>query len=157
MKTISFIVSNLFLPDPDTAIPVIAQLCLIGAIEYTAVITSVLIDLCSGMRKAHRNGIRRTSRGMRRTVSKLLSYLMLMGMLSGIDSAIILSCIFLSHNGLPTPPPFLWLTSLGAAGHIAIETASILENLEQGHRLRALGKKLWDMYYRQRRGKSATF
>lgn len=157
MKTISFIVSNLFLPDPDTAIPVIIQLCIIGAVEYTAVITSVLIDLCSGMRKAHRNGIRRTSRGMRRTVSKLLSYLMLMGMLSGIDLAIILSCIFLSHNGLSTPPPFLWLTSLGAAGHIAIETASILENLEQGHRLRALGKKLWDMYYRQRRGKSATF
>lgn len=157
MKTISFIVSNLFLPDPDAAIPALIQLCLIGTVEYTAVITSALIDLWSGMRKASRHGIRRTSRGLRRTVSKLQSYLMLMVMLSGIDCAIILSCLFLRTQGLSTPPPFLWLTSLGAAGHIAIEATSILENLEQGPRLRALGKRLCDAYRRSRKNQSATF
>lgn len=155
MKTISFLVSALFLPDPDTSLPCIVQLCIIGASEYTAVVMSVLIDLWSGIRKAKRTGIRRTSHGLRRTVGKLLSYLVLMAMLTGIDTAIVLSCLFLSHNGVSTPPPFLWLTSLGAAGHILIEAISVLENLEQGPRLRCIGKKLWNFYRKNRR--SATF
>lgn len=151
MLSISFIVSDLFLPDPDSSVPAIVQLCLIGAVEYSSVVFSVLIDMWSGMRKSKRTGIRRTSRGLRRSVSKLLSYLMLMAMLSGIDAAIILSCLFLKHNGLSAPPPFLWLTSLATAGHIIIEITSILENLEQGPRLRSLARKLWDSYITHRR------
>jgi len=155
MLTIPFFVSDLFIPDPDTSLPAIIQLCLIGAVEYTSVVFSALIDLWSGMRKAKRMGIKRTSHGLRRTVSKLSSYLVLMAMLTGIDIAIVLSCLFLSHNGMSVPPPFLWLTSLGAAGHILIEAISVLENLEQGPRLRSLGKKLWYFYRKNRR--SATF
>ena len=155
MHTLSFFVSELFLPDPDSSIPTIIQLCLIGAVEYSSVVFCVLIDLWSGIRKSRRNGLKRTSRGFRRTVGKLSSYLTLMGMLSAIDVAIVLSCIFLHDHGVSTPPPFLWLTSMGTAGHILIATKSILENLEQGPRLRSLFKKMWQLYRKNR--KDATF
>lgn len=156
MHTLSFFVSELFLPDPHSSIPTIIQLCLIGAVEYTAVVFSVLIDLWSGVRKSRRNGLKRTSRGFRRTVGKLSSYLTLMGMLSAIDVAIVLSCIFLRTHGITTPPPFLWLTSLGAAGHIVIETTSILENIEHGRRLKMAFRKVWRLYSK-RRDSDATF
>lgn len=59
MLTIPFFVSDLFIPDPDTSLPAIIQLCLIGAVEYTSVVFSALIDLWSGMRKAKRMEIGR--------------------------------------------------------------------------------------------------
>ena len=154
MHTLSFFVSELFLPDPDSSIPTIIQLCLIGAVEYSSVVFCVLIDLWSGIRKSRRNGLKRTSRGFRRTVGKLSSYLTLMGMLSAIDVAIVLSCIFLHDHGVSTAA-ILVADFYGTAGHILIETKSILENLEQGPRLRSLFKKMWQLYRKNR--KDATF
>lgn len=136
---------------PDSALCSMLRLAGVGALEYVAVIAATMIDLWSGVRRARREKRRRTSRGLRRTVGKLTSYLMLLCMLTAVDMAIAAGCAFLRGCGVAAPPPFLWLTSLGALAHILIEAKSVTENLEHGPKLRQTVLNIFNGYRRLRR------
>ena len=103
------------------------------AAEYVGVGVAVMADLVSGVRKARREGDSCSSRGLRRTVSKLTSYYLLLFCLSVVDGMALAAIVTLDTLGHPTIPPFPWLTSAGALSLALIEVVSIVEN--SPHRL----------------------
>ena len=52
----------------------VTSLLIILFVQYAGVLLAVLADLVSGLRRARREEVRCTSRGLRRTVAKLSSY-----------------------------------------------------------------------------------
>lgn len=102
-------------------------------VEYTGVALAVTADLVSGVRKARREGAGCSSRGLRRTVSKLSSYYLLLFCLSVVDGMALAAVWSLQRLGQTTLPPFPWLTSAGALSMALIEVISIVEN--SPHRL----------------------
>ncbi|MDE6377647.1 MAG: phage holin family protein [Duncaniella sp.] len=103
------------------------------AAEYVGVALAVTADLVSGVRKARREGDPCSSHGLRRTVSKLSSYYLLLFCLSVVDGMALAAIVTLDALGHPTIPPFPWLTSAGALSLALIEVVSIVEN--SPHRL----------------------
>ncbi len=113
---------------------VVADTLSVMAIEYVGVVLAVGADLISGLRKARREGQRCSSRGLRRSVSKLTSYFLLMFCLYVVDGMILAALTALRSLGrTDLPAPFPWLTSAGAISLALIELLSILEN--SPHRL----------------------
>ena len=112
---------------------VAADVLSVMAVEYVGVTMAVVADLVSGIRKARSEGDPCTSRGLRRTVSKLTSYFLLMFCLSVVDGMMLVALVTLRSAGHDLPAPFPWLTTAGALAMAFIELLSILEN--SPHRL----------------------
>lgn len=121
----------------------IAWMAVVGVGEYVMVTMAVMIDLCSGLRNARRRGIRTSSRGLRRSVSKLGSYLTLLALLSIVDSVAAAATVYFRSQGHGILPPFPWLTSLGSLAQVIIEAKSVIENTANGDKLLTLGKRAW--------------
>lgn len=99
-----------------------------AVLEYGGVLIAVLLDLISGVRKAHRENLPCRSRGLRRTVSKLTSYYLALFCLSVVDVMIIVSLTYLLSVGMTSVHPFPYLTTAGAVSLALIELQSIIEN-----------------------------
>ena len=112
---------------------VAADVLSVMAVEYVGVALAVVADLVSGVRKARRDGSRCSSRGLRRSVSKLSSYYLLMFCLSVVDGMMLAALVALRSLGNNVPAPFPWLTSAGAIALALIVLISIVEN--SPHRL----------------------
>lgn len=86
------------------------------AILYGCVLLAVLFDLASGVEKARRKKVLRTSYGFRRTICKLRDYFNVLMMFTLAD---IIASIWIT---LP------FFTAIGAIGMVFIEGRSIWEN-----------------------------
>lgn len=100
------------------------------AVCYTGVLTSVLIDLFAGIRRARREERKLTSSGLRRTVDKLTSYYSALFALTGVDAMLVAAALGIKACGGQGFLPFPYLSVLGAVGEALIEVKSVLENIE---------------------------
>lgn len=101
------------------------------AIEYIGVLLAIAADLWSGLRKAQRNNIPRTSQALRRTVDKIARYFNALMALTVIDSMTISAAFFLNKTLLWNIPPIPVFTFLGAISLALIEVKSICEKSEE--------------------------
>lgn len=110
-----------------------AVMGIIVTADMIAVIAATGIDFLSGIARARREGIKRTSRGFRRTVTKLGNYLLLMlGMLT-VDGIIVLTSLLSragGGTGMVMIPLFTTVTSLSLT---LIEAKSVSENAGSGN------------------------
>ena len=106
----------------------VTSLLIILFIQYAGVLLAVLADLVSGLRRARREEVRCTSRGLRRTVAKLSSYYLALFCLTVVDVMAVTSIIALDAMGRDTIPAFPYLTTLGSLSLALIEAKSIVEN-----------------------------
>jgi len=119
------------------------------AVSYTGVLVAVVADLLTGILRARRSRTPLTSRGYRRTVDKIRSYI---GALLGLTlvDAIIISAL-VAHRacgGCSPVVPFPYLTSAGAIGLCLIEVKSMMENSERCldfKRVADLAKRLFSL------------
>lgn len=88
------------------------------------VLIAVLIDLSSGWHKAKRLGVARTSKALRKTVSKVNSYLSCLLLLSMMDVALYI-VDFWTRFSMPELPYFC---ALGTILVLIIELRSVYEN-----------------------------
>lgn len=124
-------------------------MAVIVVIDFTAVIAAVVIDLVSGLMKAGREGAKKTSKGLRRTVTKLTGYMMMMFSTSVLDGVLTTAVVYLrvAHGvDMPVLPAF---TTLGALALCLIEGKSVVENTsrdedERRRRLATLRRLLGD-------------
>lgn len=105
------------------------------AIDYVCVLLAVLADLRSGILKARRQGVKRTSRGLRRSVEKAgRYYVMLFAMtlfaMTLIDAMVCGALLFVAAADGPSLPPLPVFSTLGAVGLAMIELKSIYENAQ---------------------------
>lgn len=110
---------------------VLTWAAVVMAAEYTGVALACVADLLSGVRRARRGGEACSSRGLRRTVSKLTGYYLLLFCLSVVDGMTMAAVLSLQAMGHSTIAPFPWLTSAGALSEALIEVKSIVENSPQ--------------------------
>ena len=106
----------------------VTSLFIILFVQYAGVLLAVLADLVSGLRRARREEVRCTSRGLRRTVAKLSSYYLALVCLTVVDVMAVTSIIALDAMGRDTIPAFPYLTTLGSLSLALIEAKSIVEN-----------------------------
>ena len=106
----------------------VTSLLIILFVQYAGVLLAVLADLVSGLRRARREEVRCTSRGLRRTVAKLSSYYLALFCLTVVDVMAVTSIIALDAMGRDTIPAFPYLTTLGSLSLALIEAKSIVEN-----------------------------
>ncbi len=92
------------------------NLSMILVIFYACVLVAILIDLASGVEKAKRKGVMRTSFGFRRTISKVKDYFSVLMLFTVAD--IVASVWF-------TLPFF---TAIGTIAMVFIEARSVYEN-----------------------------
>lgn len=97
---------------------------LLFVLLHALVLGAILIDLASGWRKAKRQGVARTSKALRRTISKINSYFSCLLLLSMIDVALYLVDIW-ERFGIPELPYFC---ALGTVFILIIELRSVYEN-----------------------------
>ncbi len=96
---------------------------------YVSVSVAVMADLISGVRKARLDGRPCTSRGLRRTVSKLTSYYLSLICLTVVDVIVMAALIAYTRAGAVAPvPPLPYCSTLGALSLVMIEVRSIAEN-----------------------------
>lgn len=98
------------------------------AVDYVGVTAAVVADLRSGLARARRQGVPLTSRGYRRTLTKLATYLRVLAGLSAVDGMLMASALCLRLTGGPEWPLLPVLTSLGSAGIALVEVKSMVEN-----------------------------
>lgn len=91
---------------------------------HALVLVAIAVDLCSGYRKAKRLGEDRTSKALRRTVSKINSYYSCLLLMSMIDVTLFIIDIW-DRVGIPELPYF---AGVGTALIIGIELKSVIEN-----------------------------
>lgn len=101
---------------------------IVVAVSFISVILATLFDLASALRKARGEGRRLQSRGLRRTVDKLLRYLLTLMGLGIVDGLQILSVMALRVTMEWRLPVFPALTVAGALAMCLIEVKSIMEN-----------------------------
>lgn len=122
----------MMIEDVIMGMPVHGRLVLIAlAVEYGVVVAAVTADFVSGVAKARRAGIARTSSGYRRTFDKLGRYLTALGGLSMVDAVLIAAVICLRCTGGLTLPLLPVMTTLGSLGMALIEAKSICERVEE--------------------------
>ena len=117
---------------------IILGFILIG--EYFLVIFSILADLYSGVSKAKKNNVIRSSYGFRRTVEKSSRYINLLIGLTIIDAIQISAFWYLSEFYGHQIPLFTFFTFIGSVGMSLIEVKSILEKSEDKVRFEEVGK-----------------
>ncbi|MDE5735091.1 MAG: phage holin family protein [Duncaniella sp.] len=119
------------------------------AVSYTGVLAAVAADLLTGILRARRTGTPLTSRGYRRTVDKIRSYLGAMLGLTLVDAVIIAAlAAHRACGGSAGAVPFPYLTSAGAVGLCLIEVKSMMENSERRldfKRAAELAKRLFSL------------
>lgn len=99
------------------------------------VLLAIMADLWSGVRKAKRNGIARSSYGFRRTIDKIARYYNVLFALTIVDAMQMTSLWYLENYYEYTWPIFPVVTLLGAIGICLIEIKSIYEKAEDKVRI----------------------
>lgn len=107
---------------------------------YVLVLLAILADLWSGVRKAKKKGIARTSYGFRRTVEKLAKYYNALLALSVIDCMQMAAIWYLETYYNYKIPMIPIVTIGGAIGIAAIEVKSIYEKVEDKVQYEKLGR-----------------
>lgn len=107
---------------------------------YVLVLVAILADLWSGVRKAKKKGIARTSYGFRRTVEKLARYYNALLSLTVIDAMQMAAIWYLECYYGYKIPMLPIVTLIGAIGIAAIEVKSIYEKAEDKIQYEKLGK-----------------
>lgn len=105
----------------------IAPMAVLVAVVYICVFMAVMADLFVAMRRTRIEGVRRTSRGFRRTVDKLTRYYAMLLAMTVTDAIVTGAVVYLRvvHGaGLPSLPLF---TTICGAGLALIEAKSIYE------------------------------
>lgn len=103
------------------------------------VLLIVLADLWSGLRKAKKNGVVRSSYGLRRTIEKLGRYYNVMIALMIVDSMQMTAVFYLSEFEKYDLIFFPFITLFGAIGLSLIELKSIYEKAEDKQRFHEAG------------------
>lgn len=106
---------------------------------YILVLFAILADLWSGVRKAKKNGIARSSYGYKRTIDKLARYYNVLLALSVVDAMQIASLWYLEQYYAIKFPMFPFITLIGAIGVCLIEIKSIYEKAEDKVRIENVG------------------
>ncbi len=111
---------------------------LVYGICAALVLLSICGDLFSGVRKARKAGIQRSSVGFRRTVDKICKYFNSLFSVGVIDSFIMLSIYIFQTKGMlsyfPLFPPF----TIAMGAYLSfIEFRSVFENLEDKEKAKA--------------------
>lgn len=107
---------------------------------YVLVLLAILADLWSGVRKAKRNGVARSSYGFKRTIDKIARYYNVMLALSVIDAMQMASIWYLEKYYGYHWPMFPVITLMGAIGICLIEIKSIYEKAEDKVRIENVAK-----------------
>ena len=102
---------------------------------YLMVLLAIMADLWSGVRKAKKNGIARSSCGFKRTIDKIASYYNAMLALTVIDAMQMSSLWYLEKYYGYHWPIFPIVTLVGAIGICLIEIKSIYEKAEDKVRI----------------------
>ncbi|MDE6079365.1 MAG: hypothetical protein K2G35_04815 [Duncaniella sp.] len=111
----------------------LSSILLLLAVEYTAVLLSVLADLVAGIRKSLGEGGKCSSWGLRRTVDKLARYYVTLFAMTAIDGMIVAASLLLGDDAPMKPFPVL--TTFGAVALALIELKSILETTDEKQNL----------------------
>lgn len=111
----------------------LSSILLLVAVEYTAVLLSVLADLVAGIRKSLGEGGKCSSWGLRRTVDKLARYYVTLFAMTAIDGMIVAASLLLGDDAPMKPFPVL--TTFGAVALALIELKSILETTDEKQNL----------------------
>ena len=106
---------------------------------YILILFMIGLDFCSGIRKAKKNNIVRSSYGFRRTVEKIKEYYNAMTALTIIDAMQVSVIWYLETYYKISIPMFPFITLLGAIGLSAIEIKSIYEKAEDKQRFHEAG------------------
>lgn len=106
---------------------------------YILVLFAILADLWSGVRKAKKNGIARSSYGYKRTIDKIARYYNVLLALSVVDAMQVASLWYLEQYYALKFPMFPFITLIGAIGVCLIEIKSIYEKAEDKVRLENVG------------------
>lgn len=109
---------------------------------YALVMCCILADLWSGVRKAKRLGVARTSYGYRRTISKIAQYYNVLIILTLIDVMQMASLWYLEVYYQYFLPIFPFITLIGAIGICLIEFKSIYEKAEDKVRFDNAGEAI---------------
>jgi len=109
-----------------------APKALVLALLYFLVLVLVFIDLRGGIKKAKRNKQYVSSRGLRRTMSKIATYLVVLLAVTIVDTMLMLGIYGVRQYGsLLTTPVFPILTFIVAIFTGIIEVKSIYENTDK--------------------------
>ena len=106
---------------------------------YILILFMIGLDFWSGIRKAKKNNIVRSSYGFRRTVEKIKEYYNAMTALTIIDAMQVSVIWYLETYYQYSIPMFPFITLLGAIGLSAIEVKSIYEKAEDKQRFHEAG------------------
>ena len=109
---------------------------------YILVFFMIGADFWSGIRKAKKNGIVRSSYGFRRTVEKIKEYYNAMIALTIIDAMQVTALWYLETYYKYEIPMFPFVTLVGAIGLCIIEIKSIYEKAEDKQRFHEAGALL---------------
>lgn len=102
---------------------------------YLLVLFAILADLWSGVRKAKKNGIARSSYGFKRTIDKIARYYNVLLALTVVDAMQMASIWYLETYYQYHCPMFPFITLLGSIGIGLIEIKSIYEKAEDKVRI----------------------
>lgn len=102
---------------------------------YMMVLLAIMADLWSGVRKAKKNGIARSSYGFKRTVDKIARYYNVLLALTVVDAMQMGSLWYLEKYYSYNWPIFPVVTLIGAIGICLIEIKSIYEKSEDKVRI----------------------
>lgn len=100
-------------------------------VDYAAVITAIMIDFRSGVLRARRRGIPRTSKGYRRSVDKAARYLVTLLASSAIDAMLVAAAMLFRSTMGWAIPVFPLFTTLCAIVLSLIEGKSVMENTQR--------------------------
>ena len=106
---------------------------------YILILIMIFVDFWSGIRKAKKNSIVRSSYGFRRTVEKIKEYYNAMIALTIIDAMQITAIWYLETYYKYEIPMFPFVTLVGAIGLSIIELKSIYEKAEDKQRFHEAG------------------
>lgn len=109
---------------------------------YILVFFMIGADFWSGIRKAKKNGIVRSSYGFRRTVEKIKEYYNAMIALTIIDAMQVTALWYLETYYKYEIPMFPFVTLVGAIGLCIIEIKSIYEKADDKQRFHEAGALL---------------
>ncbi len=122
---------NLFIDLPPEIVTSLQWVVMLLFLDFTSVIVAAVCDLVSALRRVRRLGMRRTSRGYRRTVDKLARYFITLMSLAVVDALLIVSALLLRSTMHWSVPVFPLFTTLGALCLTLIETKSVMENTQR--------------------------
>lgn len=107
---------------------------------YCLVLVAILADLWSGITKARKAGIIRSSYGFRKTVEKMGRYYNVLFVLTIMDAMQIAAVWYMEEFYNKLIPMFPFITLIGSIGICLIEFKSIYEKSEDKVRFDEVGK-----------------